>query len=215
MEDSKREYWDNVAQEFDTFYRKEKRALRRVVDKIFRKNMAERFSLTLKECKNVDGKKILDVGCGSGRMTIELARRGAHVAGIDLSENMLKMAMAIAQKLDVEKNCEFISDDFLSHIFTKNFDILIALGFFDYTKDPVPYLAKMKSLTREKCIFSFPSKFAFQVPLRMIWLKARKFPVYFYTKKELKRLFTPIFPRFRIKNISAGYLCVAFVSDKR
>lgn len=215
MEDSKKEYWDNVAQEFDTFYREEKRALRRAVDKIFRKNMAERFSLTLQECKNVEGKRILDVGCGSGRMTIELARRGAYVAGIDFSENMLQMAITVAKKLDVEKNCEFIHDNFLSHIFNEKFDILIALGLFDYTKDPIPYLRKMKSLTREKCIFSFPSKFAFQVPLRMIWLKARSFPVYFYTKKEIKRLFTPIFPRFKIKNISAGYLCVAFTSNKR
>lgn len=215
MEDSKREYWNDVAHEFDTFYREEKRALRRVVDKIFRKNMVERFSLTLQECRNVDGKKILDVGCGSGRMMIELARKGAHVAGIDLSENMLQIATAMTQKLDLNRNCEFIHDDFLRHSFTKNFDISIALGLFDYTKDPIQYLRKMESITSGKCIFSFPSKFAFQVPLRMIWLKARNFPVYFYTKKELKRLFRPIFPRFKIKNISAGYFCVAYVSDRR
>jgi len=215
MEDSMKEYWDNIAEEFDTFYRKEKDALRRAIDKVFRKNMAERFNLTLQECKNVDGKKILDVGCGPGRMAIKLARRGANVTGIDFSKNMLQMASTMAKKLDVENNCEFIHDNFLSHNFTEKFEILIALGFFDYTKDPTPYLKKMKSLMREKCIFSFPSKFAFQVPLRMIWLKARKFPVYLYTKKEIKRLFTPIFPRFKIKNISAGYFCVAFVSNVR
>lgn len=208
-------YWDNIAQEFDTFYRKEKDALRRVVDKVLRKNMAERFALTLRECRNVDGKKILDVGCGSGRVAIQLARRGANATGIDFSENMLQMANVMAEKLEVKNNCQFIHDDFLNHVFIEKFDISIALGFFDYTKDPAQYLRKMSLLTREKCLFSFPSKFAFQVPLRMIWLKARNCPVYFYTKKQIKRLFTPIFPRFKIKSISAGYFCVAFVSDKR
>ncbi|MGD8506139.1 MAG: class I SAM-dependent methyltransferase [Candidatus Bathyarchaeota archaeon] len=210
-----KEYWDTAATEFDTYYRREKDALRRIVDKVFRKNMAERVRLTLQECKNVDGKRILDVGCGSGRIAIELARRGAYVTGIDFSKSMLHMASATAKKFDVENSCEFVNDDFLNYSFAGKFDTLIALGFFDYTKDPTPYLKKMKSLMKEKCIFSFPSKFAFQVPLRMIWLKTRKLPVYFYTKKQMKRFLSPIFPRFKIKNISAGYFVVALASAKR
>src|SRR3982750_3820754 len=35
---------------------------------------------------------ILDAGCGTGRMAIELARRGVEIVGVDLDEVMLKQA---------------------------------------------------------------------------------------------------------------------------
>lgn len=35
--------------------------------------------------------KILDIGCGTGRHSIELAKRGYNLTGIDLSENMLTL----------------------------------------------------------------------------------------------------------------------------
>jgi 2-polyprenyl-3-methyl-5-hydroxy-6-metoxy-1,4-benzoquinol methylase len=45
--------------------------------------------------KNV---KILDIGCGTGRHSLELARRGYYVTGIDLSESQLSKARKIAEK---------------------------------------------------------------------------------------------------------------------
>ena len=73
---------DEVAQEFDLYYRGERDALRRAIDKIFRKAMTERIDLTLEECKNISGKKVLDVGCGTGRMAVQLAKQGAQLVGI-------------------------------------------------------------------------------------------------------------------------------------
>ena len=208
---SEKEYWDEVAQEFDSFYHEEKAALKRAIDKIFRKAMTARFQLTLEECKNVEGKKILDVGCGSGRMAVDLAKRGAKVTGIDFSKKMIDMAKAMAEKEGVSSNCKFIQDDFATYKFKEKFDISIAMGFFDYTKDAVPLVQKLRALTKEKSLTSFPAKFAFQVPLRMIWLRSRNCPVYFYTKNELKRLFAPHFSHYKIKNISAVYFCVSSV----
>src|SRR5688572_16609776 len=40
------------------------------------------------------GRRILDLACGQGRVSRELARRGALVAGADISEAMLAMARA-------------------------------------------------------------------------------------------------------------------------
>src|SRR5215218_5473188 len=37
-------------------------------------------------------KTVLDVGCGGGILAESMARRGAHVTGIDLSEQALKVA---------------------------------------------------------------------------------------------------------------------------
>ena len=42
--------------------------------------------------------RILDIGCGTGRHSLELARRGYSVTGIDLSPDMIGKAKALAQK---------------------------------------------------------------------------------------------------------------------
>ncbi|MCA9913440.1 MAG: class I SAM-dependent methyltransferase [Anaerolineae bacterium] len=41
--------------------------------------------------------RILDMGCGVGRHTLELARRGYHVTGVDLSDGMLEQGRQAAQ----------------------------------------------------------------------------------------------------------------------
>ena len=173
--------------------------------------MRERFNLTLKECRDAYGKKILDIGCGPGRLCIELAREGAQVVGIDFSQNMVNLANSLAKKYELRSKCKFVCDDFMRHDFNEDFDISIALGFFDYTKDPIPYLEKIRSLTKEKCIMSFPSKFAFQAPVRMIWLRKRKCQVFFYTKKEIRRLLPHISSSFKIENICAGFFCIVYI----
>jgi 2-polyprenyl-3-methyl-5-hydroxy-6-metoxy-1,4-benzoquinol methylase len=47
-------------------------------------------------------KRILDIGCGTGRHAIELAKRGYIVTGIDLSESQLKLAREKATEVGVD-----------------------------------------------------------------------------------------------------------------
>jgi 2-polyprenyl-6-hydroxyphenyl methylase/3-demethylubiquinone-9 3-methyltransferase len=49
----------------------------------------------------VPGDRVLDVGCGEGRFTIELARAGARVVGIDVAEEPLRRARARHPELDL------------------------------------------------------------------------------------------------------------------
>jgi ubiquinone/menaquinone biosynthesis C-methylase UbiE len=44
------------------------------------------------ELGDVAGKRIVDFGCGSGANSVLLANRGAHVWGIDISEDLLRLA---------------------------------------------------------------------------------------------------------------------------
>ena len=69
--------------------------------------------------------KILDIGCGTGRHSIELSKRGYSVTGIDLSESQLKCAKhkASAQSLIVDfQKC----DARIPH-FSNAFDLVIML----------------------------------------------------------------------------------------
>jgi 2-polyprenyl-3-methyl-5-hydroxy-6-metoxy-1,4-benzoquinol methylase len=45
----------------------------------------------------VAGLRVLDVACGHGRITRELARRGADVVGIDISGNLIRKASETEQ----------------------------------------------------------------------------------------------------------------------
>jgi len=69
--------------------------------------------------------KILDVGCGTGRHAIELSKRGYHVTGVDLSENMLNRAREKASMAGVE--IDFRLSDARSLPFEGEFDLVIML----------------------------------------------------------------------------------------
>lgn len=69
--------------------------------------------------------KILDVGCGTGRHAIELARRGYKVTGIDLSPNQLARAKEKARQAGVKVN--FLKKDARTFSFKTRFDLVIML----------------------------------------------------------------------------------------
>jgi ubiquinone/menaquinone biosynthesis C-methylase UbiE len=75
-------------------------------------------------------KRILDMGCGTGRHAIELAKRGYNVTGIDLSGSQLKRAIEKAQKENL--NIDFLRADARSLDFHDEFDaaIMICEGAF-------------------------------------------------------------------------------------
>jgi len=211
LRDLKEEEYSQVSKELDTCYKEDKDVLKKAIDKIFKKGMKEGIDLTLQECKNVKGKRILDIACGTGSISMRLAKKGAFIIGVDPSKYAIDRANAIAKEEGLTQTCLFIRDDFAEHVFNQKFDITIALGFFDSAKDPELTIRKMRAVTTEKCLISFSAKFAFQVPLRLIWMRSRNLPVHLYTKKELKQLFSSSFSHFKIKNISAGYYCVVKV----
>lgn len=69
--------------------------------------------------------KILDVGCGTGRHSIELAKRGYNITGIDLSEAQLVLARKKASQQQL--NINFLQHDARALPFNKEFDLAIML----------------------------------------------------------------------------------------
>jgi len=69
--------------------------------------------------------RILDVGCGTGRHSIELVRRGYSVTGVDLSESMLAKARTKANAAGV--TVKFVQADARSLTFFNEFDLVIML----------------------------------------------------------------------------------------
>ncbi|HEY6951944.1 MAG TPA: class I SAM-dependent methyltransferase [Bacteroidota bacterium] len=101
---------------------------------------------------------ILDIGCGTGRHAIELARRGYSVTGIDLSESMLAKARLKAREAGLR--IEFIQSDARTLQFVNEFDLVIMLcegGFSLMETDEMNFmiLQSAAKALREKGKFIF------------------------------------------------------------
>ena len=93
------------------------------------------------------GEAALDVGCGTGSYTIELAKLGADVVGIDSSEEMLAWARIKAQKADIEAS--FMAADATNLPFPdSSFDTVISNGLLCFLKEPEKALIEMRRVLK-------------------------------------------------------------------
>jgi 2-polyprenyl-3-methyl-5-hydroxy-6-metoxy-1,4-benzoquinol methylase len=187
-----RRRFERDAQSFDAIYRLERSPFWRWVNTRLRKAVFERYTITFEQAGDVTGKKILDVGCGSGVYSADFARRGAsHVVGIDFSNNMLKLAAEEAEQHQVADRCTFIEADFLQLDLKDKFDVSIAMGVFDYVPEQVAFLRKMTALTSGKVIASFPGHSLLREPARRLRYKLTgKGNIYFYDQDDVERIAT-------------------------
>jgi 2-polyprenyl-3-methyl-5-hydroxy-6-metoxy-1,4-benzoquinol methylase/8-oxo-dGTP pyrophosphatase MutT (NUDIX family) len=75
---------------------------------------------------DIRGRRVLDLGCGEGGYSRELARRGAQVTGIDGSSRLIEVARerSIAETLDIHYECT--NANALDNIVAASFDIVVA-----------------------------------------------------------------------------------------
>jgi 2-polyprenyl-3-methyl-5-hydroxy-6-metoxy-1,4-benzoquinol methylase len=119
--------------------------------------MKQRFELTIAGCRPIEGRTVLDIGCGPGHYSVTLAQRGAKVLGIDFAESMIDIAQKRATAAGVGDRCEFRVADWSKFPIAQKFDYVLALGFMDYVSDPATTVAKIISLTSARAFLSFPA----------------------------------------------------------
>jgi 2-polyprenyl-3-methyl-5-hydroxy-6-metoxy-1,4-benzoquinol methylase len=78
-----------------------------------------------KEINSDKSEIILDIGCGTGRHSLELARRGYKVTGIDLSESMIRRAKSLAEKENLK--IDFQVKDARNFSLNESFDLAIMI----------------------------------------------------------------------------------------
>jgi len=214
VRDKVKTHFHETAAGFDAIYTGEKGAFARWLDRKLRWDMYERFRRTVAECSE-PGISVLDVGCGSGRFGVAIAKAGAReVVGLDFAENMLEIARQLAEKEGVADRCEFINADFMEQKFEREFDIIIAIGLFDYVADSLPFLKKMRRLARRKVVATFPRKWTWRAPIRKVRLTLHGCPVYFFTLGQLERLMDEAgFSRYSIETIGKIYFVVGHCDE--
>ncbi len=214
-EDQVKAHFRKQAVRFDTIYEDKKRLWHKLVDKFFRQVVKDRFDLTFREITELEGKSILDVGCGSGRYALEFARRGADkILGIDYAQEMIELARGYAENMKEKAKCRFVCGHFTDHDFREQFDYTVAMGLFDYLKNPSAYLAKMRTLTRSRVIASFPKKRTLRGVIRKIRLFLAGCPVHFYSRREIEGLLRENqISEYKIFDLSRDLIIIAQISQ--
>jgi len=183
-------FFHQYANDFDAIYGNQNGMVDSVINKLFRKSMRLRYEKSIEGCNPIEGRSVLDIGCGPGHYSITLAQRGAgRVIGIDFAEGMLKIAAEHAQKVGVGNQCQFMVQDFYTYAPQDIFDYVIVMGFMDYMPDPEKVVGKVLSLTRNKAFFSFPvagGLLAWQRKLRY----QKRCDLFLYTEPQLKEIFS-------------------------
>jgi len=111
--DRSAEFFNNFAEKFDTFYEDQRGWFMRWVDKTFRYDMYVRFQMTFDKFGDLNGKRVLDVGCGSGIYALECCQRGAlSVTGVDPAPNMIRLAKTRLKDRNHEDQCHWINGAF-------------------------------------------------------------------------------------------------------
>ncbi|EKD81523.1 MAG: cyclopropane-fatty-acyl-phospholipid synthase superfamily [uncultured bacterium] len=92
---------------------------------VFTLNTVSEIDFIVAELKLVSGDSVLDIGCGTGRHSIELARRGFKVTGVDISSGMLAVARKNAAAAGVP--VEFVECAAQNFVPEKKYDAVLSL----------------------------------------------------------------------------------------
>jgi SAM-dependent methyltransferase len=120
----------------------------------------------------VTGKRILDVGTGTGRAALALAGRGARVTGLDASAEMLKVARARAatSRLAVD----FAEGDAQALGFpNRAFDAVVCFRVLMHVPDWRGCLAELCRVAGARMVFDYPSVTS-AASIQSLWRKAAR-----------------------------------------
>jgi 2-polyprenyl-3-methyl-5-hydroxy-6-metoxy-1,4-benzoquinol methylase len=150
---SSSEYFDSRAAAFDALYDTEHGPRSWVY-----RPLRRRLHWTLEECVDAAGKRVLDIGCGSGRYAVALAELGAEVTAVDISAPMLRLATQRAERYGVAERCSFIKASLDEVPCARRWDVVLSIGLLDYLADPVPHVASLVARSRDRVIVSYPPR---------------------------------------------------------
>jgi 2-polyprenyl-6-hydroxyphenyl methylase/3-demethylubiquinone-9 3-methyltransferase len=85
----------------------------------------------------LEGKRVVDVGCGGGILSESMALRGAQVTGIDLAEKPLKVAKLHQLESGVQVEYRLIAAEDLAAAEPESFDVVTCMEMLEHVPDPV------------------------------------------------------------------------------
>lgn len=107
-----------------------------------------RISYIERQAQGVDGKHILDIGCGGGILAEALAQKGARVTGIDMAELSLKVARMHLHESALEIDYQLSTVEAFAEHSEARFDIVTCLEMLEHVPDPASIIASATRLLK-------------------------------------------------------------------
>lgn len=89
------------------------------------------------------GDVVLDIGCGNGALTYDVAKKAEHVYGIDINVENIEHA----QKSYNANNITYIIGDAINYEFNKKVDVIILSNVLEHIENRVEFLLKTNNLS--------------------------------------------------------------------
>ncbi len=96
----------------------------------------------------IQGKKVLDVGCGGGILAESMALRGAEVTGIDMGEAPLEVAKLHKLESGAELEYRQITAEALAAELPGQFDVVTCMEMLEHVPDPGSVIAACATLVK-------------------------------------------------------------------
>lgn len=94
------------------------------------------YTYAVRSLGDMKGKRILDLGCGTGWLSVILAKRGGIVDGVDISETAIEIAKRRAEVNDVEAAIDFRPMSFYELEYPDGyFDAIVGLAALHHARD--------------------------------------------------------------------------------
>ena len=90
----------------------------------------------IKSFVSLEGKKVVDVGCGGGILAESISQSGADTTGIDLSEKALKVAELHALEVGANLTYRAISAEDLADEQAEQYDVVTCMEMLEHVPDP-------------------------------------------------------------------------------
>ena len=146
---------------------------------------------------DLSGKKVLDAGCGTGVISIELAKRGAQVVAVDLSESLVNLANQRYSDLDEYGRIQFVVGD-MRQLEGEQFDHVLAMDSIIHyaAKDGLKTLETLASTVNASMVFTFAPK---TIPLAAMHAIGKLFP-----RSDRAPAIEPIAPNSLLRSITTS-----------
>lgn len=95
-----------------------------------------RLNWVLEQTGSLQGKKVLDVGCGGGILSESMAQQGAHVTGIDLALRSLKIARLHSLESGIKVDYHHSSAEEFAEKHPRQFDVITCMEMLEHVPDP-------------------------------------------------------------------------------
>ena len=148
---------------------------------------------------------MLDVGGGSGRVgEFALDAGASRYVDIDLSDTMLDLARQRLERFG--DKVELVQGDFLTAPLEAPFDVVLALGYFDYIEDAPAHIRRISELCSGSVVASFPRWTWTKGPIRKLRYEVKnKVRIFDYTEAQLRGLFSD-FEKITLHAGRSGFL---------